>query len=243
MPYRRLPNTDSARLKALNIAISKGKELPPFKLAFQQGTFQKIQALLPSYENALSEHKAAYNLQIEKSKDFNKAMRKIKLYISHFIQVINMAIMRGELPVSAKEYFQLENSDKKLPNLNTEEEVVYWAEILIAGESKRRMAGRTPITNPTIAVVKVQFDKFNDARMYQQSLRKRYQRAQEVLNAKREEADMLVQKLWNEIEETFKDLPEALKREKATEYGIIYVFRKNELGPVELISVPRAGTG
>ena len=99
------------------------------------------------------------------------------------------------------------------------------------------MEGKTPIMNPTIAVVKVQCDKFNDARMHQLSLKKRYQRAQEHLNARREEADNLIQKLWNEVEDTFKDLPEDLKREKASEYGINYVFRKNELGPANLFRV------
>lgn len=237
MPYRRLPNTDSARMKSLQIALSKGKELPPFKLAFKQGTLQKILALLPSYENALSEHKAAYNLQIEKSKDFNRLMKKARIYINHFIQVINMAILRGELPASTKNYFSLELGERKLPDLNTEEEIVSWAEILINGERKRRMEGKTPITNPTIAVVKVQWDKFNDARMYQMGLKNRYQRAQEHLNARREEADNLIQQLWNEVEDTFKDLPEELKREKASEYGINYVFRKNELGPSNLLRV------
>ena len=31
MPYRRLPNTDAARLKALKIALEKGEEVPPHK--------------------------------------------------------------------------------------------------------------------------------------------------------------------------------------------------------------------
>lgn len=242
MPYRRLPNTDSARLKALKTALAKGKDLPPFKLAYQQGTLQKIQALLPSYEHALSEHKASYNLQIEKSKDFNKAMKKARLYITHFIQVINMAITRGELPLSTKDYFSLEKDERKLPNLSTEEEIAEWAEILIQGESKRRMEGKSPITNPTIAVVKVQTDTFKDSKVYQDSLRKRYQRAQDSLNARREEADNLIQKLWNEVEETFKDLPEDFRREKSSEYGVVYVYRKNELGQ-KLLRPPQVEIG
>ena len=98
MPYRRLPNTDSARLKALHIAFRKGKDLPPFKLAFSQGSFTRLQSLLPGYEHALSENKVAYNLQTEKIKDYHKHLRKAKLYISHFIQVVNLAIIRGDLP-------------------------------------------------------------------------------------------------------------------------------------------------
>ena len=42
MPYRRLPNTDNARIKAMKRAHELGTDLPPFKLAFSQGIFQKI---------------------------------------------------------------------------------------------------------------------------------------------------------------------------------------------------------
>ena len=234
MLYRRLPNTDSARLKALRIALDKGKNLPPFKLAYSQSSLQRVRALLPGYENALAEHKNSYHLQLEKSKDFNKSMKKVRLYISHFIQVINMAIIRGELPQNTRNYFQLGKDEKKLPVLSSEEDIVNWSQKLISGEQDRKMNGLSPITNPTIAVVNVQFDKFSEARMNHHNLKKRYLRAQENLNAQRNEADLIIQKFWNEIEDKFKDLPENLKREKASDYGIIYVFRKNEISNVGL---------
>ena len=45
---------------------------------------------------------------------------------------------------------------------------------------------------------------------------------------------MLIQRLWNEIEDHFGDLPEEMKREKCGQYGIVYVFRKNELNGIDL---------
>ncbi|MBE0653301.1 MAG: hypothetical protein IH594_05860 [Bacteroidales bacterium] len=243
MPYRRLPNTDSARLKALNIARNKSSDIPPFKLAFKQGTLRMIQELLPSYENALSEHKNSYYLQLEKSKDYHRAMRKAKMYISHFIQVINMSVQRGEMNRSVLCYFGLDDSDKKLPSLAAEEELLEWGDRLMEGEQKRRMQGLSPITNPTVAVVKVHCDKFRDAVNYQEHLKKRVQRAQEELAEKRKEADSVIQQLWNEVENTFKDLPEELKRTKASEYGINYVFRKNELQGINLLNISHVEIG
>ncbi len=234
MPYRRLPNTDSARFKAINIAFNKGKDLPPFKLAFSQATFTKIQSLLPSYEHSLSENKTAYNLQIEKNKDYHRHARKARLYVSHFMQVINLAIIRGDLPVTTRAFFGMDEDEKKLPSLQTDEELLEWGHKLIEGEKERRNANLTPITNPTIAVVKVFFDRFLEVYNFQNSLKKRCQRAQSDINEKRTLVDQVIQQLWNEVEETFKDLPEELRREKASEYGIIYVFRKNEMGPVNL---------
>ena len=60
MPYRRLPNTDVARLKALKQAYQKGKELPPFKLAFSQSTFNKVQSFLPNFEAVIRLYKNTY---------------------------------------------------------------------------------------------------------------------------------------------------------------------------------------
>lgn len=235
MPYRRLPNTDSARMKALQIAFKKGKDLPPFKLAYSQGTFTRLQSVLPGYEHVLSENKTAYNLQTEKTKDYHKHLRKAKLYVSHFIQVINLAIIRGDLPVTTRAYFGMDEDEKKLPSLQTEEELLEWGHKLIEGEKERRNSNLTPITNPTIAVVNVFFDKFLDVYNFQNSLKKRCQRAQSDLSEKRVIVDSIIQQIWNEVEESFKDLPEELRREKASEYGVVYVYRKNEMGQENLI--------
>ncbi len=243
MPYRRLPNTDNARLKALNTALKKGRELPPFKLAFTQGTYQKIMTLLPSYETLLSESKNSYNLQIEKNKVFHKQLKKAKVYCSHFIQVVNMAISRGELPSSTRAFFGLDEDGKKSPTLNTDDDVFEWGQKLIDGEYERRMKGLNPVTNPTIAVVKVHYDNFLEAYRHQKNLKKRTGLAQDNLNQKREEADQLIQQLWNEIENTFNDLPEDLKRKKAAEYGVVYVYRKNELGNADLAKAIRLNIG
>ncbi|NJK95275.1 MAG: hypothetical protein HC905_10490 [Bacteroidales bacterium] len=76
MPYRRLPNTDVARLRALKIAYLKGKELPPFKLAFTQNSFTKVQSFMPSFEHALLLHKNAFANQVNKSRDYANALKR-----------------------------------------------------------------------------------------------------------------------------------------------------------------------
>ena len=45
----------------------------------------------------------------------------------------------------------------------------------------------------------------------------------------RQEADELITLLWNEIEASFSSLPEEDKRSGAEKYGLVYVFRKNEM--------------
>ena len=239
MPYRRLPNTDSARMKSLKSAYEKGKDLPPFKLAFSANSLRKMQAVLPQFENAMSEHKNALNLQAEKNKEYQKRLKKVKLYISHFIQVVNLAISRGDLVPETRNYFAMGDDEKKVPSLTAEEDVIWWGEQLIKGEKSRCNKGKNPVTNPTIAVVKVHFDKFMEYHNYQKSLKDRSQRAQDHLNERRTQVDGVIQQIWNEVELTFSDFPEEMRREKATEYGLTYVFRKNELNNATVFQSPR----
>lgn len=241
MPYRRLPNTDTARLKSLKSAHERGKDTPPFKLAFSATSFRKIQSVLPGFENAIYEHRNSLNIQAEKNKEYQKRLKKVRLYISHFIQVVSMAISRGDLVPQTRTFFGLDDEEKKIPSLHSEDEIIKWGEQLIEGEKKRRSMGLSPITNPTIAVVKVHYDKFLEYHNYQKSLKNRSQRAQDQLNIQRAQVDNLIQQIWNEVEETFNDLPEEIRREKASEYGLVYVFRRNELMNPNLFQTPRIG--
>ncbi|MGW8316199.1 MAG: hypothetical protein ACWGNV_11400 [Bacteroidales bacterium] len=192
------------------------------------------------FETAIQEHKNSLNIQAEKNKEYQRRLRKARLYISHFIQVVNMAISRGDLVPNTRQYFGLEEEEKKLPSLSTEEEVISWGEQLIEGEHKRLLKWLNPITNPTIAVVKVHYDKFVEYYNFQRSLKKRSQNAQDLLNEQRSTVDNIIQQVWNEVEDTFNDLPEEMRREKASEYGLVYVFRKNELSSVNVFHSSRA---
>ena len=229
MPYRRLPNTDAARLRALKIAFEKGKELPPFRLAFSQSTLHRIQSFLPSFEKAMLESRQAYSKQVEKSKGYAAVIRKARLYISHFLQVMNMAIIRGDISSAERKYYGIQDDLTKLPSLITESDLIKWGEKLIHGETIRSMEGRTPITNPTIAVVKVRYEKFLDAYKFQKILQKNYLRAHEKLDEIRIQANKIIVDIWNEVEDAFREESEQKRREKARSYGIIYVFRKSEL--------------
>ena len=234
MPYRRLPNTDAARLKSLKAAYAKAKELPPFKLAFSQSTFQKIQSFLPMFEKNVSESKYSYANQIKKSKEYQQYLRKARMYISHFIQVMNMAIQRGEQPASIRTFYGMNENDSRLPGLNTEESVLKWGEKLINGEQERSRKGMSTITNPNIALVKVRFEQFKDAYHSQKIMQKSTIRYASELFDLRKSADEIITKVWDEVENSYKTQSEDIRREKCQEYGIVYVYRKNELSRISM---------
>ncbi len=229
MPYRRLPNTDLARLRALRIAFEKGRELHPFQLAFTQSTYQHVQSNLPVFERAVQESRYAFNVQVEKSKEYARLLKKVKLYMSHFIQVTNMAIARGDLSPTDRDYFGFSRDQSNVPLFSTENEVIEWGEKLIRGETQRIKKGLNPVTNPSIALFKVRYETFQDAYVFQKTLQKNLQRSQKKLLELRKVVDANIISVWNEVEEHFSDLPDEAKRNNAKLYGVIYFFRKSEL--------------
>lgn len=159
-------------------------------------------------------------------------MKKARLYISHFIQVTKMAIMRGDVPANVLNYFGLEESDKKNYTLATEKEIIDLGEKIIQGETQRIKDGGTPIANPTGAMVKVRYENFMEGCRHQKTLQANTAREQKKLADLRPLADEIILNIWNEVEETFKELSDDLRREKAKEYGLVYVFRKSEIGKI-----------
>jgi hypothetical protein len=229
MPYRRLPNTDTARIKAMKIALEKGKELPPHKLAYSSKTVVRLQKVLPHFEHNLQLYRQALTSQNTKSKDYNEILRKARLYLTHFIRVMNMAIFRGDLPVETRAFYGLATDESTVPSLNTENELMSWGRRVIEGEEFRIRKGGSPITNPTIAVVKVRFENFIEAWNYYNTLAKKTFDFTEKNNNLRKEADEIILQLWNEVENSHCALPEEAKKSASEEYGLVYFYRKGEL--------------
>lgn len=228
MPYRRLPNTDSARLRALKTAFEKSEGLSPYELPFSQNTLNKLRSFSPDFEQAIINLKASHQNQVSKNKAYQELYRKAKLYLSHFIQVMNFAIIRGELPTIARTFYGMDENDKKVPNLYTEKDVIEWGEKIIKGENIRISKGRNPISNPTIAVVKVRYEQFITAYRSQKSLQITTQRANERIISMRSEADSIILTLWNEIEKHYSSLSADEMREVSKDYGVVYYSRSNE---------------
>lgn len=229
MPYRRLPNTDAARLRALKKALEKGKETPPFHMAFSQKNLVRLEGFLPHFIHNISLRQQVMSSQSDKSKEYQDTARKARMYISHFLRVMNMAIIRGELQPETRTYFNIPVDDPTVPSIATENELLSWGKRVIDGEDIRKKRGLTPITNPSIAVVKVWYDQFVDIHRFQKNLDRRSSDYANKTASLRKEANDLISDIWNDVESSLSGLPEEKRRREAEKYGLVYVFRKNEL--------------
>ena len=226
MPYRRLPNTDQARLRALQTAVTMGQKKEAEDLAFSAKSLNHLRSFYTSFESTIIHHKLARTQQEKSSSAYLETVRKSRLYLSHFIQVLNFAIQRGDMKPNIREFYGF--SEKKSPSLILDSEVLEWGKKIIEGEHKRISNGGNPLYNPSIALVKVKFDQFVDMYHFQKTLQNNTARWTSRVAELRNEADEIILDIWNEVEESFSALPDDLKREKASEYGLIYVYRPME---------------
>jgi hypothetical protein len=237
MPYRRLPNTDAARIKAMKTALEKGKEVPPHKLAFSSKTIVRLQKFMPVFENNLQMYRQTLASQNKKSRDYYEIARKARIYLTHFIRVMNMAVFRGDLPPETRAFYGLATDDSTVPSFNSENELLTWGRRIIGGEEFRIRKGGSPITNPTIAVVKVRFEKFIEAWTFHNTLAKRTMDYNSKNNFMRKEADEIILQLWNEIESAHSELPEEKRMQDCESYGLVYFYRRNELNKAEAVRI------
>jgi len=238
MPYRRLPNTDQARLRALQTAVTMGQKKETEELAFSAKSLNHLRSFYTSFETTIIHHKLARTQQEKSSSAYLETVRKSRLYLSHFIQVLNFAIQRGDMKPNVREFYGF--SEKKSPSLILDSEVLEWGKKIIEGEHKRISNGGNPLYNPSIALVKVKFDQFVDMYHFQKTLQNNTARWTSRVAELRKEADEIILDIWNEVEESFSALPDDLKREKASEYGLIYVYRPMERIKTELPSFVRS---
>lgn len=228
MPYRRLPNTDQARLRALKAALNKGAQMNPFELAYSQKLYLELQGFLPQYEQAINQYNFSKERQAKYGKLLADQFKVSRLYVSHFIQVLNLCIVRGEIKAEVRPSYGLDIDEKAVPDLGTEQNLLQVGEKVIQGEEKRTMMGGTRIYNPSIAMVKVKYEKFREYFNNHKNLLVTTQKMHDRVIELRTRTDEMIVQIWNEIEAKFEALSGDEKREKAAAYGIVYLLRKHE---------------
>jgi hypothetical protein len=228
MPYRRLPNTDSARIKALKTAIDKCSDTDFNEVVVSMKTLYKAKSAVGKFERMCKLYQQTFETQIRANKSFQKQIKNARMYISHFVQVLYLAVIRNEIKHDHLTLYGLENSEMLVPDLSTNEMLLEWGQNIIAGEEARIAERGVPIYNPTIAKVKVMYSIFKDAYKTQQIHQKSTNRTQEDVVKYRKEIDEIILDLWDQVEEANIDMPPKKKIDKNKEYGIVYYYRKGE---------------
>ncbi len=230
MPYRKQPNTDAARISALEKILAKNGAYHNGKLVVEYKYMQQAQVLLHHFNLARDMYNQSYDCQLRSSQKYGAELRTTRMYVSHFMTVLNMCFMRNEIRREFKSLYSLDdNSQYPHPDLHDGETVLEWGKKIIEGEQARIQRGGTPIYNPTIAKVRVHYDNFTDAYRSKKTQESNTERYLQKIKQMRPELDVMIDTIWDEIEKTH-STEEPSKSYKLNEsFGITYEYEREEL--------------
>lgn len=228
MPYRRLPNTDNARIKALKTAVEKAEETDFQELSISPGLLKEAKNVLDYFERLCQRYQHMYDTQVNANKRFLSKAKNARMYISHFVQVLYFSVMRAEIKETHLTLYGLEAANMVVPDLTSSEQLLEWGEKIIEGENARTSQGGVPIYNPSVAKVKVIYSLFKDAYQTQKLHQKGTTRVLNEVAEYREIVDDVILGIWEEVEKYNTDLPAELRLQRNRQYGVVYYYRKGE---------------
>ncbi len=227
MPYRRLPKTDQARIRALRCAVESSVENGVFTNVLTHNTYHRAKDFLQRFSAEVSMYRRCVQEQASKrgNAEYEAALKKARMYVSHFIQVLSMCIVRGEIARNKRVYYGLPENEDTVPNLFSEASVLEWGKKIVDGEQRRQSEGGIPIYNPTMGRVSVIFEMFKEKYDRQVALQQRTAEALQNIADMRYEADEIIFEAWSEIEKAFSSFQGEVRLKHCAKYGVIYYDR------------------
>lgn len=229
MPYRRLPNTDAARVKALKTAIDKSVNADFQELLVSHGTLKEAEKSLSHFERLCTKYQQLHETQVKANKHFLGKVKNARMYISHFVQVLYMCVMRSEIKEEHLELYGLQDAGMVVPDLTSHEQLLEWGDRVIKGENERVSRGGVPIYNPSIAKVNVMYTLFKEGYQTQKLHQKATARVLNEVAEYREVVDKIIFEIWEEVENKNMQFPPEQRVARNRAYGIVYYYRKGEM--------------
>ena len=97
MPYRRLPKTDAARLKALKTLLDNNDIYTVRNKFIDWKLINSAQPLHDRLLTATEQYKISLSAQVRNAKKIDSLQYRACMFLSHFIQVLLMSVERGEI--------------------------------------------------------------------------------------------------------------------------------------------------
>lgn len=229
MPYRRLPNTDAARLRALKTLLDNSEIYTVRNRFIDWKTLSNARQLYDKLLTATEQYRVCFAAQRRGTNKGDKLQRNATMYVSHFLQVLMMSVERGEIKRTALPLYGMADDATTIPKLNSIEALMRCGQAAIDGEKERIKQGGRPIYNPTIGMVSTHLDIFRQSYEHQKRLQERTNETQKPLKELRPEVDRVLSKLWSLIVNHYQNLPQAEHIEACKRLGVVYYYRKGEL--------------
>lgn len=228
MPYRRLPKTDAARLRALKQLLESNDVYTVRNRFIDWKTLNRAQ---PAYDRLLTaseQYRVSHQAQVRHAAKVERLQRNAVMYLSHFVQVLLMSVERGETKRPLLKAYGMAEDNTTVPNIKSSDRLMEWGAKIVEGEKARIKQGGRPIYNPSIGMVSTHLDIFREALEQQRRLQQRTQKASADLQVIRPEVDEILLDLWNQIERHFENEPPEVRFAECRKLGVIYYYRRHE---------------
>lgn len=191
-------------------------------------TLSRARSVVEKFERLSLKYQQTLDTQVKANIAFQSKVKNARMYLSHFIQVLYMSVMRSEIKPEYLDLYGLQDANFVVPDLSSNEQLLQWGQKIIAGENKRVARGGVPIYNPGIAKVNVMYILFKEGYQTQQIHQKATARTLDEVSEFRSDVDSVIFDIWEEVEKFNAELPGNERLDKNREYGLIYYYRKGE---------------
>lgn len=228
MPYRRLPKTDAARLKVLKTVLENNDIYTVRNRVVDWSVLNRCRPAYDRLLTAMEQYKLRMTAQKRSGSKIETLQRNAMMYVSHFLQVLLLAVERGEIKRSLLSLYGLSTDAQSLPQLKSSETLISVGEKVVEGEKLRQKKGGLPIYNPTIGKVATHLDIFRDAYLDYKRKKELTEKALANIQVLRPEIDEIILDLWNQIEAYYAELPPEKRFDACRKLGVIYYYRRHE---------------
>ena len=198
---RRLPQSITATIKALNTAKAKkdGAVIPADNI-LSDATSARLDTDIAAYNAGKASIVAAWQV-FHKAVELAKPQRKLlRKYIKSFYASVNNCIDLNTILASARAFYGLEISNKKMPNMRTDATLLAAAALLLTGDAARIADGGIAIASPTIAEITTIINDATPIIRAVSNAKTVVTTAISKLKKQNAEIKDLIKHIWNEIE-------------------------------------------
>ncbi len=214
----------------METAVSRMREADYYAPVISPDILVRCERLLYDFRNANTRYLASLAKQLEflHSEQYQIRYKNARMYVTHFLQVFNMCVLRGEIKSADRAFYSLPVDSNDLPDLPNETAVLNWCENVVRGERERTTHGGIPIYNPTVAKLAVHYDLFREVYQQNITLRRFTDESLAEVARMRPLADAVILEIWNSIERYFAEKTGDERLDCCREYGVVYYYRKSE---------------
>jgi hypothetical protein len=157
---------------------------------------------------------------------------RLTMFVSHFHQVLDMGIERGDFAAGARSYYGRDIHATSIPDLSSYDALELAASKVASGETARGQAegaNHRPMNLPNVSDVAVVSAQFNTLRTQSRQAQTHTDTQQEEARALYAEAQALAVDLCDTVEFFYRKDPNASsRRQKCIRWGVVYIYEPGE---------------